>query len=527
MKRGIILAIILAGMLVFSACGVTPRNDDRTQINIDITGDFAVNYAIVAAQPYTYYLILTVSAPDIDPPLVFVNADYQLGTDWPIEVPNGYGRVFELIIYELQSGVIPVGGFSNLTTFKPLVSSGQRTFDLTGVTINIPFPMQKVQTGYIGTNLAGLGLIKIDQNGDVVPVKNCAYTLKAYLIDSEMPDTELGPTIINMAAAGNPGEYLLGGIPVNKNLKLKVVRPETGWTGISEPFVINPETPLSIRAAAPATLNTAMTIIPVDVLLSGWQDLKVIPADFPVPDGDLGYMTTFRAVGGWQTADGNSVSNTLLNACTPPPLPAKKRSGIMLVSPTFYCALLAPLSGGTVGYEVTGYYGSYYGLGLYGANTVDEITVSENCSPDSSASAKAWWYRKPMVDRTPEGFAAVESYKSGSWYYDSIPLAGGTVFVYGYDFDNPASHASPPLAPAAAASPHLYPQPFLDVFGTYGLMTPISGSEYDFDFKAYSSTFGKHPFWVRNYRTNPLIPGFEGFFDSLEVWYSNTAGGAF
>jgi len=488
MKRGLIF-ILLASLVALSACGGRNQDETKTEISLEVSGDFAVNYATGGTvDQISYYLVLKVSALDINPPLVFVNPNYVLGSNWYIAVPNGYDRLFELSIYELKDGLPPSGGFDNLTAFVPIATSAQRTFNLTGGSISIPFPMEKAKTGSIGTNLAGQGIIKIARAEGNIPAKNCAYKLQAYLMDPAIPNVTMGPATINMGSASSPGKYLLTNIPLNKTLKLKIVRTETDWSGTSDPFVLNSDT----------------TILPVDVVLSGWDDLKIVPEEFPVPDGDVGYLNTMRTSGGWQASDGNTVSHTLKRS---PPMGGQSLFDKAKAAATDYALLI--LSGSTVNYEVAGYYGADKGLGLYGANTVDNISVYEKCDSSSSATTRAWWYRKPMV-----------SYYAGcifgicDFYMNAIPLNGGTVFIHGDDFDNPRVHG-----------PKNLPEPFLDTFGPSGAMTPLSGSTYDFDFKAPSKTFGNHHFWVRNNRSNPLFPDFEGFFDTLDVWYSDTAPG--
>jgi hypothetical protein len=484
--------ILIASLVVMFSCGGRSKDAEKTVINMEISG-VAARSMEAAAEVYTYYLVLQVTGPDLRPPLVFINRNYILGSDWFVDVPNGVGRTFNLIIYELRQGP-SYRGFSSLTVYRPLNGDASRTFDLTGGTINIPFPMQPDTTGRIGTNNDGQGLIKIDRDGEQVPVKACGYTLEAYLIDPALPTVELGPAEIFMGGSRD-GAYLLDQVPLNKTMQLKVVRPDTGWTGISDSFVLNSET----------------VTLPVDVPLSGWTDLTVAPAEFPVPNGEVGYLAELSTSGGWQADTGNQVNNSLGQ----------------------YAAI--SVIGSEVDYRVNGIVIKPTGLGLYGASTIDQIIISEKCDRDSSALARAWWYRKPIVEQYvgcfPRGGFILPSPvdcqndipsrgPTGACIEvpGAIPLEGSEVSVFGSEFDNPASHG-----------PRNFPELFLDHFDASGEIDTFTGAASFLQFQAPPRARGFHDFWVRNLRSNPLFPDFEGYFEKLEVWYSDTVfgGGAY
>ena len=363
MKRAILFGIILS-LLVIGACsGGNDSEESKSEVKVIVNGDFTGSNQAGLEQSaqslsYIYHLVLTVSASDLDPPLVFVNENYTLGSDWTVYVPNGTARVFSLVLYSIPD-VPAVPGWFYFDMYEPANPPAERTYDLTGSPLTINIPLRLSPIGYIGSGSPGIiGLLDpgfllsrgfkpmmMNTPSGKVEVPECPFMLQAYLIDVES-GLVLGPALIDMASAFVPGYWYLGNVPVNRFYQLKVLRPEMGWQGYSANFILPRE-------------EYPHLVLPV--VLNGFKPLSVAPKHFPVKDGVLSFNQTIDLSGGWN--GGYSVSNVQSSAATVNQVDSK------------------------VNYQV---------IGPLGDGLVDTVSIMDLCD-GKSYSATAHWYKAPRI----------------------------------------------------------------------------------------------------------------------------------
>ncbi len=475
MKRAIFCGIIIC-LIVMSGCSGGKSEDGKSEVKVVFSQDLA-SYPDRAGVDQSgqelhssYDLVLTVSGSDLNSPLVFVNENYQMGSEWTVYVPNGNGRVFDLIVYVIPD--IPAGtGYFYLDMYRPSNPEAERTYNLNGSPLSISIPLERAPVGYVGSGsgspastpikgtaaAAGFQPMLMNTGGGRVAVPQCPFTLQAYLIDVAAGLT-FGPALIDMSGAGMPGYWSLGNVPVGRNYQLKIGRPEMGWSGLSGIFML-PDEDLASRVLA--------------VVLNGFKSLSIEPKNFLVKDGDTTFTQQIRASGGWGVY---SFYTSLMYGAT---IVAKNNDAI---------------------YRVTGI--------LY-SDTVDNINIYDDCAmgagltvrpseaarSQSSLNSRAWWYKAPKI---------------GSYYPIPINFMGGDyVSIYGDNFDG--TYSPGPLGPS---------QLFLD--GTeYDLQY---GSTYFLEFISPAKPKGEYPLRVLNPRNNSLFPDFKGFSDQIQVEYGE--GGA-
>jgi len=109
MKRILFYGLILS-VIILNACSGEKRDDGSTEVKIIMNGEFnrvpeGINKSEQKVSQYTYNLLLKITAPDLSEPLIFLNPDYQPGTQWTVLVPNGTARTFELIEYTVFDSI--------------------------------------------------------------------------------------------------------------------------------------------------------------------------------------------------------------------------------------------------------------------------------------------------------------------------------------------------------------------------------------------------------------------------------------
>jgi len=464
MKRAILFGIILSLLVIGACAGGNDSEEGKSEVKVILKGDFTGSNQAGLEQSaqslsFIYHLILTVSASDLDPPLVFVNENYILGSDWTVYVPNGTGRVFSLILYSIPD-VPAVPGWFYFDMYEPANPPAERTYDLTGSPLTINIPLRLSPIGYIGSGSPGIiGLLDpgfllsrgfkpmmMNTPSGKVEVPECPFMLQAYLIDVES-GLVLGPALIDMGSGSMPGYWYLGNVPVNRIYQLKIVRPEMGWLGYSANFILP-------REEYPGLI--------LPVVLNGFKPLSIDPKNFLVRDGDSNFSQIIDIAGGWGVY---SFFHTLAFGAT-----VVQKDSIL-------------------NYKVTA---------LLGSDTVDFIDVYDNCAmvglmasrdpsseaarSPSSLTSRAWWYKAPKIS----SYSPMPIYFKGIW-----------VYIYGNYFDGLSSRL------------------FLDG-KEYNLEDGATTWLY---FDSPAKPKGKYNLRVLNPRSNSLFPDFQGFSDSIQVEY--------
>gem|GEM_PF-1948787 len=477
MKRILFYGLILS-VIILNACSGEKRDDGSTEVKIIMNGEFnrvpeGINKSEQKVSQYTYNLLLKITAPDLSEPLIFLNPDYQPGTQWTVLVPNGTARTFELIEYTVFDSISY--NYFNFSMYIPSNPPEERTYDLTGSPIDVAIPLTYSETGYLSSGSGGgwllgmppakspgisvssaityPGLIMKTPSGDVY-VPNCyGIVLRAFLVDPEFPGLVLGPALLDMETPRFPGEYSLGGIPVNRTYQVIVTNPESGWQGSSDFFTLP---------------NQPSSELHRSIILTGYQPLEIVPNNFPVKDGDTTFKQTLDIKGGWIKG--------------------------------YFSIWNDQFSYGSVSWGDThrtkiDYYASPGGLGDGGT---DIVHVEDSCDY-SQATAKAWWYKAPKISSiSPDPIC---------------PDGGDIIYIYSTDFNfDIITYDS------------IYSEIFLD--GTYyhTLGGDRSGIDYIW-FNAPRKPAGFYTLKVRNKRTNPKLPNFEGWADSIRVEYNKSGCG--
>jgi len=488
MRAKIIIGLIL-GLVVAAGCG-GPKSgggDSQTEVKMVLNGDFTgspsrsgISASDQASDSYTYNLMLKVSGPSLSSPLIYYNLDYQMGSSWTCLVPNGNGMLFELIMYTVYNGPA-VNNYFTFSLYVPDTPPEQRTYDLTGSPLTIALSLRYSETAEIGSEFPlgapvaqelppfpATAALTMNTPSGKVRVPNCPFVLQAYLIDPEFPDLVLGPALLDMSSAYADGYYYLGGIPVARRYQAKVVRPEMGWEGYSDFFTLP---------------NKPGHRFPVNITLSGFQNLKVDPPNFPSPDGKSNFSQLLNVTGGWGGRNAYYWYFSLAYGAT-----------ILQNGNTVYSSSLS--NGPSLLYQITG---------MLRADTVEYISVYDECASAPAPLAKAG-----VAGAASPGYASSRAWRYKSpkiSMYSPDPicyLGGDYVYVYGDNFDGSGSRL------------------FLDE----NERNVQWGDSVMLEFIAPRGDKGPHKLRVQNPRRNSLLPNFNGFSDQITVQYcDSTCGG--
>lgn len=458
-KTGALL-LLLVLFLSASACGIRPKNNGsggQTAVLLDLRqgqAQSALDAAAASGQGAGVLLVglLEITGPGLRQPVRFLFPDLQFDAPQTILVPSGSSRTFELWVYEIPSTPGQPNTFP-ATLLVTLTPPELRTVDLTGDDVSLELVLgPDPDLGGIGT-YNGDGYIEMDRAGAPEPVPgNCRIVLEATLIDPAFDDLALGPFPLSIGLDPTflDGEYLISDVPVSRDFKLQLGNPWMGWSGESATTLVG------------STTNPN----PIDVVLSGIQPLSIGLPNSYVGDGLIGDAVDLLPSGGYGSFDFSSNFSAL---------------GVASIAPNT---------------------GIYTVIGTLGQDSVDDVVVSDRCSPTDQLHATVYWYMVPLLNTVGGGELSLSP-------QDIIRSNGGPI---------------PGVQPSSGSttggnSLWLYGQGFDANTQAFFNTTPLSS----LTFVSYSELNAITPAWpsaqnvdvrVFNPRSNALFPDFKGF-DSL------------
>ena len=357
---GLVLSL---GLIILNSCGPLAHPEGETEVKILLnteellsTSNFHQSKQVVVGKEPKIYLMLKVTAPELDTPLTYFNLDYQPDQDWTILVPNGKKRTFEVLMYM----AFPYS-YQDFPAYfyRPANPPSLRTYDLVGTPIVIEMPLEEYPyLGEIGSDVVnGKGFLKMEMpsSGNLQPVPNCDNYVEIYFRDIEFNNLRLGPTLYQFysdTAAPN-GAYYIDYVPQGRPYVLEVEQQALGWYGASAPFVL------------PA--DTSATPYPVDVILRGFKPLNLGKTDPPallVKNGDTAEYP-FQIKAGWGAYSFSSGFLSSGNASIFPIMPERAKY-------------------------------AYYPNTTLMADSVDKILITDLCN-GSNLTIPAHWYLAPKI----------------------------------------------------------------------------------------------------------------------------------
>jgi len=468
MKREIFY-LALAGLLVCSGCGVHPggRSDGKSEVQISFRGDFSP----LVAKEGTSVKFAKVASPGSYTLFLKVTASdispdlIFVNPDYDFEMRPDWVVLVpngndRTFELFMYYNGEPATDYFDITLWTTLDPVEARTLDLNGTPVTLAI---NIGAAAVTTQAGTTGAAAPD--GLITIDQGGAYPVPlpecGYTLSVFLTDTEF-PGI-----EFGPAFVLMDSTAGDGHYLIGGIPADRTYRIRMERQQMGWGGASSAVLFAPAQINA------VNVTLSGWQNFSATPLNFLVADGDTqAAPISLKVQGGWAARDiFHSLSLSAPGAAAILPGP--------IVQP-----------GATVLYKVTG---------TVGSDTVDNFTISDNCgTPPLVANPKAWWYRAPKIDSVSP---------------DPIWTQGWTgVYIYsvGGSFD-------------ALARDGKWAEISLDGTGmtTQGGDTTFGNYIY-FDSPIKSS--GMHTITVRNARSNPIFPGFQGFIDSLQVQYSDTVG---
>jgi len=468
-KRTLFLGLIWALTGFLTSC-ISPRSSDQTEVKILLNteellsaSDLHQSKQVVVGKELKIYLMLKVTAPELDTPLTYFNLDYQPDQDWTILVPNGKKRTFEVLMYM----AFPYS-YQDFPAYfyRPANPPSLRTYDLVGTPIVIEMPLEEPISGVIGSDTANSqGLLQMElPSGTTEPLfTSCSYAststesfyLEIYFRDLEFNNLRLGPSIyaFPVSPAPTPGAYTIYNVPFGRTYVIEVEHKALGWYGASAPFVL------------PA--DTSGTPYPVDVIIRGFKPLNLGKTDPPallVKNGDTVAEYPFQIKAGWGAYSFSSAFLSSGDASIFPIMPERAKY-------------------------------AYYPNTTLMADNVDNILITDLCD-GSTLTIQAYWYLAPKIDPMPMGVdPPVLSTRPGCY-----PLQ---VYVYGSGFD--MNNA------------------LVLIDGSSAGITNLNRMDYVIDFELASpKSEGYHKLKVINPRSNPLFPDFKGFSDQVDILFEDT-----
>ncbi|OGP58683.1 MAG: hypothetical protein A2V67_16740 [Deltaproteobacteria bacterium RBG_13_61_14] len=444
-------AAVLALLLLFSlaGCGIHPQGDDSSgrtavMINLSLAQDQARPLASEqSAGIARLEVLIHITGPGLTDPIKYLIHDLQLGTSITLWVPTGSSRTFEVWIYQIPA-TAPAPDTFPATLLVTVTPPALRTVDLIGdevsVTIQVAPAPDLASVGTYNNN----GYLEIigGSSPQLIP-GSCGIVTQVTFIDPAFDNLALGPVPVHVGLAPNylDGEYLITGVPLGRYFQLLVQQTWAGWSGKSEKVLISND----------ANPN------PINVLLQGYQALGLSPANDYVADGLPLRTVSFQVTGGSGTY--NFFSDLAM-------------MGLASISP----------------------YGLYSVTGTVYADTVDTVTVTDDCFEGDSATAEVFWYLAPVL--MPSESPAI-SPTSGS------ELGGDYVYLYGMGFD-----ATTQVFFGGILAPTIN---FYDYYSMDAITPPHSPGVVDVR--------------VFNPRSNSLLPDFAGFDFTMSNGFQYYAGG--
>ena len=456
------------GLIILNSCGPLAHPEGKTQVKILLNteellsaSNFHQSKQVVVGEEPKIYLMLKVTAPDLDPPLTYFNLNYQPGQDWTIFVPNGKKRTFEVLMYMME----PYSSQDFPAYFyRPATPPSLRTYDLEGKPLVIEMTLEEPISGVIGSDIVNSqGLLQMElPSGTTEPLfTSCSYAstsmesfyLEIYFRDLEFNNLRLGPIIYSFPVSSpSPGTYRIDGVPLGRTYVIEVEHKALGWYGASAPFVL------------PA--DTSETPYPVDVVIRGFKPLNLGNTDPPallVRNGDTaGYPFQIKA--GWGAYSFSSGFLSSGNASIFPIMPERAKY-------------------------------AYYPNTTLMADSVDKILITDLCN-GSNLTIPAHWYLAPKISYVDPPVLSIrpECYPPQFIY---------TITISGSGFD---------------------PNTVSVLIDGSNAGINITYSDYNYiDFELASpKSEGYHKLKVINLRSDPLFPDFKGFSDQVDILFEDT-----